>query len=158
MKIKDIMLTDVDYVMRSTTLSQLLKIYDRFHSLPIVPVVDENKYLVGHVSIADLIGVFSPTGQDLRRILASLPFVEHGEEDIFESDIPPEMGFLAVVDDFMNRNVVALPEEMSIKNAYRELNKLSMEKTLVVNKNNQLVGIIGVFDIIRAVFREKGIL
>lgn len=158
MNIKEIMLTDVNYVKRSTTLSQLLKTYDRFHSLPIVPVVDENMYLVGHVSIADLIGVFSPTGQELRRILASLPFVDLEEEDIFESDIPPEMGFLAVVDDFMNRNVVALPEDMPIKRAYRELNKLSMEKTLVVNKQNKLVGIIGVFDIIRAVFREKGIL
>jgi Mg/Co/Ni transporter MgtE len=157
MIIKDIMLTDVACVSRSTTLSQLLKIYDRFHSLPIVPVVDEQRRLVGHVSITDLIGVFSSTGKDLRRIIAMLPFVDREEEDIFAADVPPEMGFLAVVDDFMNRHVVALPEDMPIEKAYRELHKLDMEKTLVINKNNQLVGMIGLFDIIRAVFRGKGI-
>ena len=157
MIVKDIMLKDVQYVTRSTTLSQLLKIYERFHSLPIVPVVDDQMILVGQVAIEDLIGLFSPTGRDLQRILEALPFVRREEEDFFDSDIPPEMGFLAIVDDFMNRTVSVLSEDMTIKKAYRKLTKLSLEKILVVNTRRQLVGMIGLFDIIRAVFYEKGI-
>ncbi|MBN1662821.1 MAG: CBS domain-containing protein [Deltaproteobacteria bacterium] len=157
MIVKDVMLTDVQYVTRSTTLSGLLKTYERFHSLPMVPVVDDRMILVGRVAIEDLIGLFSPQGRDLQRILSSLPFVQREDEDIFDSDVPPEMGFLAIVDDFMNRNVVSIAEDTTLKKAYRELTKLSLEKMLVVNARRQLVGMIGLFDIIRAVFREKGI-
>ncbi|MBN1621011.1 MAG: CBS domain-containing protein [Endomicrobiales bacterium] len=158
MLIKDIMLKNVLSVERSTTLSRLLKSYEKFHGLPLVPVVDENKHLVGQVSIQDILSVFTPHGRDLQRILDSLPFVEREKEDIFSSDIPSEMGFLIVVDDFMDRKVISLSEDLPIEEAYQTFGKYSVDEALVVNKENQLVGIIGKFDIILAVFRQKGII
>lgn len=158
MKIKEAMLTKVLSAQRSTTLTSLLKLYEKFHGLPLVPVVDENKHLVGQVSMQDIMSVFSPQGRDLQRIINSLPFVEREKEDIFASDIPPEMGLLIVVDDFMDRKVVSINEDSSIEEAYQLLEKHSIEEALVVNNDNQLVGIIGKFDIIMEVFKQKGIL
>ena len=157
MLVKEVMLKNVLTVKRSTTLSNLLKIYGKFHGHPLVPVVDETNGLVGQVSLDDILGVFSPHSREMEQLIKSLPFVESEKEDIFASDIPPEMGLLLVVDDFMDKKVVTINENLTIEDTYWFLEKNSLEEVLVTDSYNRVVGIAGLFDIILAVFRQKGV-
>jgi len=69
-----------------------------------------------------------------------------------------EMGVLCIVEDIMNTNVVTISEEATTVEA-RSLMKLHRLKRLpVVDKEEHLVGIISLFDILLAVFKEKGVL
>jgi CBS domain-containing protein len=62
-----------------------------------------------------------------------------------------------VVDDIMNRHYVTVEPEMHINKA-RSVMKLHNAPRLPVVEEGKLVGMISLFDIILAVFREKGVI
>ena len=154
MLVKDIMKKDVIAVKRSTTLKELINLLQGFHTIPLVPVVDDDSRLIGTVSFRNLIDVFLPYESS---ILKSIPFLEREEIDIFELEITPEMGVLVLVDDVMDTGIIAVNEEEPLEKVYNLMKTHSIDKLPVVNQDQKLLGMIGDFDILVAVFRQKGI-
>lgn len=152
------MTKEVITVKRSTTLAELIEVFRRFnyHTLP---VVEEEDRLVGLVTFEDIWKVFQPHGADVTKMLKTIPFLgEVGEEeDILLADISAEMGRLVVVDDLMNTQFATVDEDMDISKA-RSLMKVDSVNRLPVTKDGKLIGIVSLFDIILAIFREKGVI
>ena len=157
MKVKDCMTKDVITLKRSTTLTELIQIFRKynFHTLP---VVEEGQKLVGVVTFEDLLKVFQPYNQDLARMLESVSFVEKEEDDILVADISEEMGRLVIVDDLMNSNFVTIAPDSSIEEVRRLMKLHSSSRISVVTPEGNLIGIIGLFDIILAIFKEKRVI
>ena len=158
MKVKDCMTKEVVAVKRSTSLSQLIGTFRKynFHTLP---VIEKENTLVGIVNFEDILKVFQPYSAELSTMLNTIPFLdmESKEEDFLEADISSEMGILVVVDDIMNTHYVTVEPEMHI-NKVRSVMKLHNAPRLPVVEEGKLVGMISLFDIILAVFREKGVI
>lgn len=155
MQVKEIMSREVIVVQRSTTLAELLKIFGKFHIFPLVPVVEGNKHLIGIVSFRNLVDIFSSYHPD---VLKLVPFLDEEEADIFRIDIAEDIGSLVVVDDIMETEFVSIPEDSAIEEAYKLMRLHLKEEFPVVSKAGKLVGMVGIFDIVQAVFRQKGII
>ena len=144
-------------VKRSTTLAELIEVFRRFN-YQTLPVVEEEERLVGIVTFEDIWKVFQPHGVDVTRMLKTIPFLGEvsEEEDILLADISAEMGRLVVVDDLMNTRFATADEDMDISRV-RNLMRVHSVNRLSVVKAGRLAGIISLFDIILAIFREKGV-
>jgi len=158
MKVKDCMTKEVVTVKRSTTLSQLIKTFQKynFHTLP---VVEADNDLVGIINFEDILKVFQPYSEDLSKMLMTVPFLdmESKEEDFLGADISSEMGILVVVDDIMDTHFVTAEPQIDINKA-RSLMRLHNIARLPVVEEGKLIGMISLFDIILAVFRERGVI
>jgi len=155
MQVKEIMSKDVISVRRSTKFKELLGIFKSFHIFPLVPVIEENGRLVGVVSFRNLIDAFQSYRPD---VLKLVPFLDEVEQDIFKIDITEEIGDLVLVDDIMEREYVSLTDDTSLEEAYNMMKLYLKEEFPVADKAGMLIGRIGIFDILKAVFREKGII
>ena len=154
MQVKDVMKKDIISVHRYTTLQQLIKDFKSFHTFPLVPVVDKDKHLIGIVSFSNIIDIFRPSQPE---ILKTVAFIDEAQENIFDSDLTSEMGMLIVVEDMMETKFFSVTEDKPLEEAYNLLKVHQKDQLTVVDKDNKIVGIIGIFDIIRAIFQEKGI-
>ncbi len=155
MIVKEIMNRDVIYVGVYTTLRELLIKFQNFHTFPIVPVVDEDMKLVGLVRLQNLIDVFLPYDRELLRLS---PFIdEFWDENIFKVEIEPELGILVVMSDIMDREFITIKETERLEKAYEILKSHKKDQMPVVDEAGKLTGIIGLFDIVRFVFKEKGL-
>ncbi len=155
MQVKEIMSKEVITVRRSTKLKELLGLFNKFHLFPLVPVVEENSRLIGIVSFRNLIDVFSPYRQE---ILKTVPFLDDREEDIFKVELTKDIGDLVIVEDIMETKFVSLQEDAALEEAFKLMKLHLKEEFPVTDKTGKLVGKIGIFDIIRRVFREKGVI
>ncbi len=155
MQVKEIMSKEVITVRRSTKLKELLGLFNKFHLFPLVPVVEENSRLIGIVSFRNLIDVFSPYRQE---ILKTVPFLDDREEDIFKVELTKDIGDLVVVEDIMETKFVSLQEDAALEEAFKLMKLHLKEEFPVTDKTGKLVGKIGIFDIIRRVFQEKGVI
>ena len=142
-------------VSRSTSLRELIELFRHFHSFPLVPVVDKENNLVGVVSFRRLIEAFSASTHD---ILKTVAFIDESYSDIFDIDISPEIGELCIVDDFMQTKFATINQDSSLEEAYRLMQLHQSEQLPVVDLENKLVGMIGAFDILLALFRQKGVI
>ncbi|MCD6132418.1 MAG: CBS domain-containing protein [Candidatus Hydrothermae bacterium] len=155
-KVREIMWTDVIVCKKETSLKELLEKFKGFHTFPLVPVVDDENKLVGVVRIENLIDAFLPYDRELIRYT---PFIdEFWDEDIFEAKIAPEMGILVLVEDIMDYRFDAIDADEDIKKAYKLMRMNNRCHLPVVEKGGELVGIVGIFDIIREVFRMQGVI
>ena len=91
-------------------------------------------------------------------MLKNVPFLELEDEDIFKVDLTPEMGDLVIVGDIMEKKYVCLKEEETLENAYKRLNLNLKDELPVIDASGKLVGMVGVFDIVLAVFRAQGVI
>ena len=155
MKVSGVMTQKIIAVSRSTTLTELIELFRNFHSFPLVPVVDDAHTLIGVVSFQRLIESFSAPSQD---IFKTIPFVDEHHVDIFEMDITPEIGELCIVDDLIETKYVTINQDSSIEEAYRILRVDRNEQLPVVDSEGKLVGMVGAFDILLALFRDKGVI
>ncbi len=155
MQVKEVMSKEVITVKRSTTLKQLLEIFAKFHIFPLVPVIEKDNRLVGVVSFRNLINVFQLRQPE---ILKAVPFLDEEEEDIFKVEFTEEMGNLVVAEDIMESKFITIREDTSLEEAYKLMNLHLKEEFPVTDKTGKLVGKIGIFDIIRRVFQEKGVI
>ena len=155
MLVKDIMKKDLITVRRSTTLRELIYRLQDFHTFPLVPVVDDENRLIGTVSFKNLIDIFQPYEVGLLR---AIPFLERDEVDIFELEITPEMATLLVVDDIMEGNFITAEEDEPLEKVYSMMKIHSLDRLPVVDSEKRLIGMIGVFDILVSLFRQKGII
>ena len=155
MQVKEVMSKEVITVKRSTTLKQLLEIFAKFHVFPLVPVIEEDNRLAGVVSFRNLVNVFQLRQPE---ILKTVPFLDEEEEDIFKVEFTEEMGNLVVAEDIMESKFITIQEDNSLEEAYKVMKLHLKEEFPVVDKGGKLVGMIGIFDIIRQVFRQKGVI
>ncbi|MFH1339118.1 MAG: CBS domain-containing protein [Candidatus Omnitrophota bacterium] len=155
MKVYEVMNQKIIAVSRSTSLAELIGMFCHFHSFPLVPVVDEQNTLLGVVSFRQLVETFRASGHD---ILKTVPFVDEPHLDIFDMDITEEIGELCIVDDLMETKFVTVNKDSLIEEAYRLMKLHQSEQLPVVDSENRLVGTIGAFDILLAMFRGKGVI
>lgn len=155
MQAKEVMSKEVVTIKRSTTLKELLEKFANFHLFPLVPVTEENGRLVGLVSFRNLVNVFQSYQPELMR---GVPFLDEEQENIFKVELTEVLGSLVVAEDIMERKFITIQEDTPLEEVYK-LMKLHLKEELpVVNRAGKLVGMIGIFDILRQVFHEKGII
>ncbi len=154
MQVKEVMSKEVIVVRRSTTLKQLLETFAKFHIFPLVPVVEEGNLLVGIVSFRSIIDAIQPYRME---ILKMIPFLDEDEENIFNMEYPEEIGTLVIADDIMEKRFISVDENATLEEAYKLMKLNLKEEFPVVNASGRLVGMIGIFDIIRGIFHQKGV-
>lgn len=143
--------TDIIKVKRSLTLRGLLDMFKDFHTTPLIPVVDAQNYLIGVVYPENLLDLLRPAQAKLFR---NIPFMEM-DEDTFDLESIPSMGELIIADDIMDTNFISINGEDSLEEAYKIMRLNKKERLPVVDDEGKIVGILGIFDIIWRMFKEK---
>ncbi len=154
MIVKEAMNRDVVSVKRSTSLRELLSIFKDFHTLPLIPVVDNNSCLIGIVSAENLLDLLRLRQS---RFLKRIFFAETIDVDMFDLESAPAMGELILIDDIMETIFIRVREEDALEEAYKNMKLHNKERIPVVSSEGKLLGMIGIFDIIWRMFKEKGI-
>ncbi|MFH1460223.1 MAG: CBS domain-containing protein [Candidatus Omnitrophota bacterium] len=157
MIVKNNMQTQILSVKRGTTLTQLLGLFKDFHSFPVVPVVDNDNVLIGIVHIKSFFEIFQPTYQDIL-MRNPLSMISRAPANIFDIDIDEGLGFLVLVADIMDKNIVKIKENQEIRAAYDLMHLHGWDAIPVVDDQNKLMGIISTFDIMIKIFQEKGLI
>ncbi len=157
MQVKEVMQKDIISVKRGTSLAQLLNLFCGFHSFPLVPVVDENKVLIGFVHMRSLFDIFKPYHQEIL-MRNPLCIVDREPADIFDIDIEEGMGLLVIVADIMDQKIVKVREDQTLREAYELMQLHNRDALPVVDSEGRLAGIVGVFDIVMRIFKEKGVI
>lgn len=155
MQVKEIMSKEVISVKCSMKLKELLEIFKGFHIFPLVPVVEDNNRLVGVVSFRNILGVFQSSHPD---VLKLIPFLDEEEENIFKMDIFEDVGELVVVQDIMDQEYIAVREDTLLEEVYKIMEVHLKEEIPVIDRLGRLVGRVGIFDIIKFLFKQKGII
>ncbi|MCK5010191.1 MAG: CBS domain-containing protein [Deltaproteobacteria bacterium] len=158
MLVKEVMSKKFITVKPALNLIELIKLFRTYH-FHRLPVTDEENHILGTVSIESVMGIFKPHSKRLTRMLRASPSlkVEEEEMDILDAEITPEWIKTTSVSDLMESNVISIEEDKTISEA-RTLMKLHNKQGLPVVRNGTLVGVVTLFDIIYALFREKGII
>jgi len=156
MIVKDIMSKEVITVGKDENLVQLIAKFRKynFHTLP---VIDNERKVSGVVNSEDIMKVYLPHNPVLEKLLKSTHLYNTEEEDILEMELPEELGTTVKVSDIMNTNVITIEDNMTIADA-RKLMKLHNIQRMPVTKDSVLVGFITLFNIIIALFKERGII
>ena len=155
MLVKDVMKKDVVTARRETTLKELIGIFYKytFHTIPVI----EDEKIVGIVELEHLLRVFQPHPPHIHELLKSVPFLQEEERNIFALEVTSEMAMLCIVDDIMERKFLTVSKEATVQEARRLMKLHKTQRLMVVDKKNNLLGIISLFDIILSVFKEKGL-
>ena len=156
MKVLDCMSKNVVSVSRGTPLSEIIKTFrDKNHHL--LPVLDDGK-IVGMLDFEDVLKVFEPIDSETKQMLKSIPFIDEvSEQELSTADLSPEMGFLVVADDIMSSKIVTVNPEDDINHAYNQMKVHDIQRVFVV-EDERLVGIVCLFDLILALFKESGVI
>lgn len=155
MLVKEVMSVDVITVTPDETLSQLVAklLKSNCHLLP---VVDEERRVVGVINFKDIMKLFISHNPALERLLKSSHDYRFEEEDILDMDLDPEMGNIKV-GDLMNKNVVSVDESMTIAEVRNSMKMHNLVRMPVIS-GDKLAGFVTLFDIIVALFRKKGLI
>lgn len=156
MKVKEIIFANFPTISPKAGLTELINIFLKERQ-EILPVVDENKKLVGIVELDDLIKNFMPSYFDLLR---DYSFVE--DFGTLESAflIQPEIPFLEeekliLVADLMKTKVFSIPEETSLLKAASLMNTYKLRYLPVTDIWAKFKGILTYTDLILSLFRGK---
>jgi len=153
MKVFEATEKDVITVKRSLSLRGLLELFKEFHASPVIPVVDDDGKLLGVVNSENLLDLLRPPQTKLFR---NIPFIEV-DENIFDLEPVPSMGDLIIVDDIMNKNFICVKDCDTLEDAYKTMRLHKREWLPVVTADGKLNGVVGIFDIIWQMFKEKKI-
>lgn len=154
--VKDVMSRDIITVTRDETLADLI---DKFlkYNYHTLPVIDDQKKILGVVNSEDIMKIFLPHNPLLEKLLKSTHLHNVEEEDILEADLPKDLGASVKVSDIMNTHVINIEDDKTIADA-RRLMKLHNIERIPVTKDSILIGFITLFDIIIALFKERDII
>jgi CBS domain-containing protein len=122
-----------------------------------LPVIDEDKTLLGIVNYRGILNIFRPFSKSVSEIVERMPFVEKTDDEDLNLELSPEMGTLILVDDIINTNFVSIQENKTIREARRIMRLHSIE-TLPVVSDKKLVGVLSLLDILVYIFKEHDIL
>ena len=159
MQVKDCMTRNVITVKKSTSLRELIGKF-RKHNFHMFPVVDNDNKMLGIITFLDVLKAFQPYGADLRRMLKTMPLLfldDDVEEDLVLTEISGEMGLLLLVDDLMTTRFVTTNEESEVLEV-RGLMRVHQLEVLPVVKDDILIGVVSLFDLIISIFKEKGLI
>ena len=153
---KDVMNKEVITVSENENLAQLIAKFRKYnyHTLP---VIDNDKKVLGLVNSEDIMKVCFPHNPVLGNLLKSTHLYNTEEEDILEMDLPEELGTTVKVSDIMNVNVVTIKDSETIADVRKQM-KLHNVQRVPVTRNKKLAGFITLFDIIIALFKERNII
>jgi CBS domain-containing protein len=156
MRVKNIMKRNVVTVSKDVNLDQLTDKFIKynFHTLP---VTDCNNKLLGIVSYEDLMKVFHPYDYALKELKESTREYNTTQSPAMEYGFQEDMGSTVMVSDIMDTNVVAVKEDETLIEV-RTLMKRSGVAQIPVIKDNTLVGIITLFDIIISIFKVMNVI
>ena len=156
MLVKDVMSKDVITLHEEENMVQLIAKFRKFnfHTLP---VIDKERKILGVVNSEDIMKVFLPHNPSLQELLKSIHLHNREEEDILEAEFPVDMGTTVKVSDIMNTQVITIDEHKTIADL-RVLMKCYNIERIPVTRNNTLAGFITLFDIIIAIFKERGVI
>ena len=153
MQVIDVVQKDILKVKRSLSLRKLLNLFKDFHTSPLIPVVDKEEHLIGVVCPENLLDLLRPPQVKLFR---NIPFADI-DEDVFDLEPISSMGELIIVDDIMDVNFVSIKVTDSLEDAYKSMRLYKKERLPVIDQEGRIVGILGIFDIIWRMFKEKEI-
>ncbi len=153
---KDVMNKEVITVSKNENLAQLIAKF-RTYNYHTLPVIDNEKKVLGIVNSEDIMKVCLPHNPVLEKLLKSTHLYNTEQEDILDMDLPEELGTTVKVSDIMNVNVVTIEESETIADVRKQM-KLHNIQRVPVTRNLELVGFITLFDIIIALFKERNII
>ncbi len=145
MQVKDIMSTEVETCKSGTSIKDVATIMC-FNKLNGLPVMDNNDNMIGVISEKDVLFSMFPDMHDVMSSGAKIDF-EDMEKD-YDSILTN------TVDDLMTKNVASVSSDMPILRAASMMWVYKIRRIPVVD-NNQLVGIISMGDVHKAVFQES---
>ena len=144
---------EVIKIKRSTSLRAILNLFKGFNTPPLIPVVNDEDVLIGVVYIESLLDLLRPQQTKLFR---NIPFMDI-DEDIFDLEPIPAMGDLIIADDIMTAEFTTISQDDSLEEVYKIMRLDKKERLPVVGTKGELVGILGIFDIILQMFKDKKI-
>ncbi len=153
MQVIDAVQKDILKVKRSLSLRKLLNLFKDFHTSPLIPVVDKEEHLIGVVYSENLLDLLRSPQIKLFR---NVPFADI-DEDVFDLEPISSMGELIIVDDIMDANFISIKVTDSLENAYKSMRLHKKERLPVIDEEGRIVGILGIFDIIWRMFKQKEI-
>lgn len=157
-KVKECLGKELVTVNRGTPLREIINFFHDYN-FHILPVVDDKGFLQGKITLNEITSVFQPHSAEIHQLLESMPFMDTVPDAELDIDyITPEMGILVVADEIMSDNYFTVSPESSIMHAHSLMKKHSTKLLMVTDEENKLVGVLGLFDIIFAIFRRKGII
>ena len=143
-------------VSRATSLRDIIQIF-RKCNFQTLPVVGKNNRLVGIITFDEILKVFQPYSSDLAAMLKSVSYLESSPvEELQLDDISGEMGMLVVADDIVSDKFVTVGQETAVGEAHAMMRRHNT-RVLLVTQEEELAGIICLFDIILALLRERGV-
>lgn len=144
---KDIMIKKVITVSKDATLAELANLLMK-NKISGVPVINEEKELVGIVSEADIIVKKSSLPLPLSFSFAFL--------DKYESYTKSTKDFLNIrVEEIMSVDLKTASEDVSVNKVVNIMINNNINRLPVLNSNNRLVGIITRADIMKSMIKES---
>ncbi len=157
MKVKNCLSNNVITVERGTPLRKIIEIFKK-HVFHILPVIDSQGYIAGVITLNEITSVFQPESAQIGEILKTIPFLDTlPEPDINMEYLTPEMGILVVADEIMMSKYFTVSQDDTIARAYASMKTNGTKVLMVLDGDGKFSGIIGMFDIIYSMFREKGV-
>ena len=156
LSVATVMRRDAPTVKPSTTLQQLIEFMRKTNHY-MLPVIDDDKILLGIVNYRGILNIFRPFSKSVSEIVERMPFVEKTDDEDLNLALSPEMGTLILVDDIINTNFVSIQDNKTVREA-RRLMRLHNIETLPVVADKKLVGVISLLDILVYIFKEHDIL
>jgi CBS domain-containing protein len=151
------MSADIVKAKRGTPLTEIIKFFkeNKFHTLP---VVDDEEKLIGKISLNEITSVFKPHSAEINKLLETVPFIDSVPETDLDIDcLTPEMGILVVADELLTKRYYSISPDKTVSEAFAIMQE-NKTNLLMVLEDGKLVGILGMFDIIYALFKEKGVI
>lgn len=150
MKVKDIMTNETVTVSLSTGIREIYNIFCSRH-IGGVPVVDNEKKLLGMITKTEILDVLMPDYFDM---VGDFLFIDDfGALEEKLENIPVLELFIA--EDLMVRNPVTINKDASLMKAPVLMNKHSIRRLSVVDGDNKLVGIVTRMDVCNALFNGQ---
>jgi len=156
LSVASVMRRDAPSVSPSTSLKQLIEFMRKTNHY-MLPVIDEDRTLLGIVNYRGILSIFRPFSGSVSEIVERMPFVEKIDDEDLNLELSPEMGTLILVADIINTNYVSITEENTVREA-RRLMRLHNIETLPVVAGKKLVGVLSLLDILVFILKEHEIL
>ena len=146
MIVKDIMNSSVKTAKADTPIKEIASIMC-FNKISGVPVVDANNKLVGVLSEKDILRAMFPDVEQIMLEGAKTDF--ESIEDDYKNVLDKKAG------DLMTQAVASVTPDMPLLKAASLMCVKKIRRIPVTGENNQLVGIISIGDVHKAIFQES---
>src|SRR3954451_3733586 len=144
MQVRDFMIYNVFTAKPSTTIKELISIFES-KRIGGVPVVDDKGNLIGMVSDGDIVRFLSPTKEKIHVYHYLTYFeIEESVEDVLRERLNTPISEIMV-----KKNIKTLSPDDDFESAIRLISKHHFKKLPVVNGAGRVVGVISRGDIIR---------